>query len=382
MKIHPEFVKSLARYFFKINTDRFPENVSDAVLTNIGTWVLNFLVHRPNSKEFRFAQLITQPQEIPSLSEESLTYIGQHFRASPKIPSELQLKFGITHSPEPHKTAGQNVIKYFINAPITERVAFSSAGLASLLQDLENPLNIILIDTSKIPPLTQQELVQFHLDSCNYTQAFQSCPHGTLNQMFFVKANLLFHMQEFDATVAEKKQAEALQQMGFFPTTTGKSKFTITGEQIAGLLNLLKQNGVDLDTLNLPMCSISHEVIREPVRAADEQIYEKSQIMQWLHNHNRLTSPNTGLALLDKTLYEDHKTQQQILEHLKKIYALVIAENSYYAKPKLMDCEGLIKLDFLFENKFTMRQQKQNQGEQEVIDAVCIAKNKTEMLSI
>ena len=58
------------------------------------------------------------------------------------------------------------------------------------------------------------------------------------------------------------------------------------------------------------MCPISHELMVDPVLAADGNSYERKEIEQWLENHD--TSPVTNLQLETKTLFENHAVKQQI----------------------------------------------------------------------
>ena len=58
------------------------------------------------------------------------------------------------------------------------------------------------------------------------------------------------------------------------------------------------------------MCPISHELMVDPVLAADGKTYERTEIERWLENHD--TSPVTNLRLQHQILIENHGAKQQI----------------------------------------------------------------------
>mmetsp|Transcript_6219 Transcript_6219/g.6815 ORF Transcript_6219/g.6815 Transcript_6219/m.6815 type:complete len:209 (+) Transcript_6219:98-724(+) len=60
-------------------------------------------------------------------------------------------------------------------------------------------------------------------------------------------------------------------------------------------------------------CPISHEIISDPVVAADGISYERKEIATWLTHHN--TSPLTNIPLLNKTLIPNVNLRQAIEEY-------------------------------------------------------------------
>ncbi len=60
-------------------------------------------------------------------------------------------------------------------------------------------------------------------------------------------------------------------------------------------------------------CPISHEIISDPVVAADGITYERKEIATWLTHHN--TSPLTNIPLLNKTLIPNVNLRQAIEEY-------------------------------------------------------------------
>jgi len=64
------------------------------------------------------------------------------------------------------------------------------------------------------------------------------------------------------------------------------------------------------------VCSITYEIMREPVVASDGHTYEKSAIENWLKMAN--TSPMTGAALESKNLVANHALKSVILDYIDK----------------------------------------------------------------
>merc|ERR1719223_2380068 len=60
------------------------------------------------------------------------------------------------------------------------------------------------------------------------------------------------------------------------------------------------------------ICSITGEIMTDPVNTSDGHTYERSAIEQWLEAHN--TSPTTGLELDDKRLIPCHRLRSLIQE--------------------------------------------------------------------
>lgn len=63
-------------------------------------------------------------------------------------------------------------------------------------------------------------------------------------------------------------------------------------------------------------CSITHEIMIEPVFTADGETYERKAISEWLQKHN--TSPNTGERLEHTQLVTNRKLKSQISEFVEK----------------------------------------------------------------
>lgn len=66
---------------------------------------------------------------------------------------------------------------------------------------------------------------------------------------------------------------------------------------------------------NMFMCPISHEVMSDPVHAADGYTYERKCIESWLQRSN--TSPMTGAPLGNSTLYSNCTLRSAIMEALQ-----------------------------------------------------------------
>ena len=56
------------------------------------------------------------------------------------------------------------------------------------------------------------------------------------------------------------------------------------------------------------LCAISHEVMTDPVLAADGMTYERRAIEHWLRKND--TSPSTNSPLADKTLRPNHMIKE------------------------------------------------------------------------
>ena len=64
------------------------------------------------------------------------------------------------------------------------------------------------------------------------------------------------------------------------------------------------------------LCSITHDVMCDPVVAADGFTYERAQIQEWLAK--KLTSPKTGEALESAAVFPNHNLRSQIREWQEK----------------------------------------------------------------
>ena len=73
--------------------------------------------------------------------------------------------------------------------------------------------------------------------------------------------------------------------------------------------------GSSQNSVNPPdgfVCSISQDIMEDPVVAADGFTYERKQIEAWLEGHN--TSPQTGAALEHKELVPNYNLRALILD--------------------------------------------------------------------
>ena len=61
-------------------------------------------------------------------------------------------------------------------------------------------------------------------------------------------------------------------------------------------------------------CSITMEIMQDPVIAADGHTYERAAITQWLVHHN--TSPKTNAVLPNRTLIPIHGLKSRIRDWL------------------------------------------------------------------
>ena len=61
-------------------------------------------------------------------------------------------------------------------------------------------------------------------------------------------------------------------------------------------------------------CSITMEIMQDPVIAADGHTYERAAITQWFAHHN--TSPKTNALLPNRTLIPNHSSRTRIRDWL------------------------------------------------------------------
>ena len=73
------------------------------------------------------------------------------------------------------------------------------------------------------------------------------------------------------------------------------------------------------------ICSITGEIMEDPVVAADGHTYERSSIMQWFDKN--LTSPMTNEAMTTKMLFPNHALKSQILDWVEKQTPVNTKEN-------------------------------------------------------
>ena len=63
------------------------------------------------------------------------------------------------------------------------------------------------------------------------------------------------------------------------------------------------------------LCSITYDIMRNPVETADGSVYERKAIREWLRTHD--TSPNTNLRLANKALRAKSALKGQITEWVR-----------------------------------------------------------------
>jgi serine/threonine protein kinase len=126
----------------------------------------------------------------------------------------------------------------------------------------------------------------------------------------------LAQFQIIGAVVYENKRLEV--KGGIFPTGLIASCF---GERqtrpkaedlyatLANIYNTFTENQKLLVEDNF-LCSISHEIMIDPVICADGHTYDRNHIERWLENHE--TSPKTNLPLENKNLVPNRALRNTI----------------------------------------------------------------------
>ena len=86
-------------------------------------------------------------------------------------------------------------------------------------------------------------------------------------------------------------------------------------------------------------CPISHRIMNDPVIAADNQTYERSEIEKWFEKSNK--SPYTNLELPSKELKPNFALKKAILDFLEKNPTI---NNAYYKKKQQNKHKNLMYL--------------------------------------
>ena len=74
-------------------------------------------------------------------------------------------------------------------------------------------------------------------------------------------------------------------------------------------------------------CSITHQIMIDPVFAADGYTYEREAIEQWLQTHD--TSPKTNIKLKHKDLTDNHDKRSDVLDFLDNHFELYEGNEVY-----------------------------------------------------
>lgn len=89
------------------------------------------------------------------------------------------------------------------------------------------------------------------------------------------------------------------------------------------------------------LCSITSQIMIDPVMAADGYTYEREAIEQWLQTHD--TSPRTNERLEHKKLTSNHDKRSDILEFLDSRFELYEGDEIYLPKAWMAQCATAIK---------------------------------------
>ena len=88
-------------------------------------------------------------------------------------------------------------------------------------------------------------------------------------------------------------------------------------------------------------CSITGEIMIDPVFAADGHTYEREGIAQWLKTND--TSPKTNIRLKHKELTDSHYTRSDVLEFLDSYPELYEGDEIYMPKSWMSELARAIK---------------------------------------
>ena len=88
-------------------------------------------------------------------------------------------------------------------------------------------------------------------------------------------------------------------------------------------------------------CSITSQIMIDPVIAADGHTYEREAIEEWLQTHD--TSPKTNIKLKHKELTENHDKRSDILDFLDSHPELYEGDEVYLPKAWVAECVRAIK---------------------------------------
>ena len=91
------------------------------------------------------------------------------------------------------------------------------------------------------------------------------------------------------------------------------------------------------------LCSITSQIMVDPVFTSDGQTYEREAIEQWLENHD--TSPKTGERLLDKKLTPNWDKKSDILDFLSRNQKLYDGDDIYLPKAWIQQLCDAVKFN-------------------------------------
>ena len=104
--------------------------------------------------------------------------------------------------------------------------------------------------------------------------------------------------------------------MMMMPTTTTTTTTTTTNSTTAttSISNSQDTGGMQIPTPEHFICSISGEIFKDPVMAADGQTYERESIEKWIATKEGepVRSPLTGAILNNHTLTPNHTVKSMI----------------------------------------------------------------------
>jgi len=88
-------------------------------------------------------------------------------------------------------------------------------------------------------------------------------------------------------------------------------------------------------------CSITHQIMIDPVFAADGYTYEREAIEQWLQTHD--TSPKTNIKLKHKDLTDNHDKRSDVLDFLDNHFELYEGNEVYIPQSWMAEFVAAIK---------------------------------------
>ena len=100
-----------------------------------------------------------------------------------------------------------------------------------------------------------------------------------------------------------------------------KNKYLKIKKQVGGMKKEnFEVNGkpITADVPNDFICSISFDIMVDPVILSDGHSYERNSIMEWLETHD--TSPKTGARLVNNNIIPNHTLKTVIEDFLQDIY--------------------------------------------------------------
>ena len=125
--------------------------------------------------------------------------------------------------------------------------------------------------------------------------------------------------------------------MMMMPTTTTTTTTTNSTTATTSISNSQDTGGMQIPTPEHFICSISGEIFKDPVMAADGQTYERESIEKWIATKEGqpVRSPLTGAILNNHTLTPNHTVKSMISswqqknkngKHLEKALKILTGE--------------------------------------------------------